>query len=590
MLLSLFFFLLIGNADGQTAMINVQGRNTISLNGDWNVIIDPAGVGEWQQVWREQKPQKKTDFFEYSFDNGPVLKVPADFNTQMSELTFFEGTVWYRKKFHYTLQPAKRLFLHFGAVNYLADVYLNGEKLGHHEGGFTPFQFEITNMVRSGFNSIVVKANNARQKNGLPGLGYDWFNYGGITRDVNLIETGKTYIKDYSIQLQKGSIDTVAGWVLLDGLHSRQKVEISIPELGIQYKAVSNDEGLAPVYISSKFTLWSPGQPKLYKVIVKIQTDSVAEYIGFRSIETKEGKVLLNNKPVFLKAVNIHEENPYKKARANSKQDALLLLSAAKELGCNLVRLAHYPHNEHMVREAERMGLMVWSELPVYQHIDFTDSAVPAKMGAMLGEMVQRDKNRCGIIVWGLSNETYPGASNRSNALVELTKRCRGLDSARLIAHVINSHKYQGNTFEVWDTLYQYSDIVAVNEYAGWYMPWQGKPSDTKWKITCHDKPVFISEFGGEALYGSKYGRADEAANWREEYQEKIYKDQLEMFATIPNLAGVCPWLLFDYRSLSRLHPVYQQGYNRKGLLSEKGNKKKAWHIMKAYYAAKEKL
>lgn len=263
------------------------------------------------------------------------------------ELSFFEGTVWYRKKFNYKIQPGKRVFLHFGAVNYIADVYLNGEKLGSHEGGFTPFQFEITNKVKSGNNSIVVKTNNVRQKNGLPGLGYDWLNYGGITRDVNIIETGKTYIHDYFIQLKKGSLNTVTGWIQLNGLQLEQSVEIRIPELRIQYKTNSNGIGLAPVGFSGAFKLWSPENPKLYQVIIKSQTDSISEQIGFRSIETKEGKIFLNNKPVFLKGINIHEENPYKGARANSKQDALVLLSAAKELGCNLVRLAHYPHSEY---------------------------------------------------------------------------------------------------------------------------------------------------------------------------------------------------------------------------------------------------
>ena len=583
-LIFLFSFLLVDFVAGQVAMINIQSRNVKSLNGQWNVIIDPTGVGEWQQVWLEKKPQKKTDFFEYSFDGGPQLKVPGDFNSQMKELSFFEGTIWYRKKIRYKIQSRKRLFIHFGAVNYLADVYLNGEKLGSHEGGFTPFQFEITSKVKNGDNSIVVKVNNVRQKNGLPGLGYDWLNYGGITRDVNLIETGETYIRDYSIQLKKGTLNTVSGWIQLDGLQQEQKIEIKIPELGIQYKTKSNAKGFAPIDFSAGLKLWSPENPKLYNIIIKSETDSVSELIGFRSIEVKEGKVLLNNNPVFLKGVNIHEENPYKRSRAYSRDDAMLLLNAAKELGCNLVRLAHYPHNEYMVREAERMGLMVWSELPVYQHIDFTDSTVPGKMERMLDEMISRDKNRCGIIIWSLSNETYPSASNRDNALVELTKKCRALDSTRLITHVINSQKYQNNNVEVWDPLYRYSDLVSINEYLGWYVPWHGNPADTKWKFLCPEKPVFISEFGGEALYGNRDRRTDEAAYWTEEYQAKIYKDQLEMFNTIPNLCGVSPWLLFDYRSLSRLQPLYQKGYNRKGLLSEHGDKKKAWYIMKAYY------
>ncbi len=583
----LFFFLLVDNLNGQTAMVNCQSRDLVSLNGEWNIIIDPTGIGEWRQIWLEKKPQKKTDFFEYSFEGGPVLKVPGDFNSQMRELTYFEGTVWYKKQFDYTLKKGRRLFLYFGAVNYIADVFLNGEKIGSHEGGFTPFQFELTNKVKDGLNAVIIKVNNIRQGNGLPGYGYDWFNYGGITRDVALIETGNTYIEDYTIQLKKGSLTTVLGQVQLNGKQPEQNIEIKIPELNLLYKTRTNPQGVAKVEFSSAFKLWSPENPKLYKVTIKSETDSVLDNIGFRSIEVQGNKVLLNRKPIFLKAVNIHEENPYKGTRAYSKDDAIILLNAAKELGCNLVRLAHYPHNENMVKEAEKMGLMVWSELPVYQHIQFADSSLPSKMELMLKEMIRRDKNRCGITIWSLSNETYPSTPNRDKALVELTKKCRVLDSARLITHVINTQKYANNTFDVGDTLYKYSDLISINEYLGWYVPWQGNPSNTKWKLAYPDKPIFISEFGGEALYGSNYGPTDEAAYWTEEYQEKIYIDQVEMFNTIPNLSGVCPWLLFDYRSSGRMHPVYQKGYNRKGLLSEKGDKKKAWYIMKKYYGKK---
>ena len=583
-LLALLALFILINVKGQTAMVNSQARNFKSLNGKWKVIIDPTGIGDWRKVWQEKQPQKKTDFVEYSFEGGPVLHVPGDFNAQMCELTYFEGTVWYKKQFDYSMKEGKRLFLHFGAVNYLADVYLNGEKIGSHEGGFTPFQFEITNKVKEGNNTLIVKVNNQRKENGLPGGGYDWLNFGGITRDVGLIETSNIFIEDYFIQLKKGSLNSVLGWVQLNGAKTNQKITIKIPELNLNYKTKTDDKGFAAIEFSSKFTLWSPENPKLYKVIIKSETDSIEDSIGFRSIEVKGSEILLNKKPIFLKAVNIHEENPFKGSRAFSKEDAGILLNAAKELGCNLVRLAHYPHSENMIKEAEKMGLMVWDELPIYQHIQFSDSLVLKKMETMLKEMVARDKNRAAVTIWSLSNETYSSTPNRNEALISLTQKCKAMDSTRLITHVINTQGYGNNTFTVRDSLYKYSDIISINEYIGWYIPWQGKPSDTKWEIDFPDKPVFISEFGGEALYGSNDGPTDEANYWTEEYQEKIYKDQIEMFKTVPNLIGVCPWLLFDYKSLGRMHPVYQKGYNRKGLLSDKGEKKKVWYVMHEYY------
>jgi len=564
-------------------MINVSARHCTNLNGKWQVIIDPAGAGDWRQVWKEKKPEKKTDFFEYSFEGGPVFNVPGDFNSQMTELKYFEGTVWYKKSFDYNPDKNKRLFLHFGAVNYLADVYLNGNLLGKHEGGFTPFQFEITNSVHNGGNSIVVRVNNQRLKDGIPGLGFDWFNYGGITRDVNLVETDNSFISDYFIQLKKHSFNEVQGWVKLNGAHSRQNVEIKIPELKIVYKSKSDDTGLAEVKFSSGFDLWSPENPRLYKIIIQCETDTIVDNIGFRSIEAKGSKILLNGKPVFLKGINIHEENPFRAARAFSESDASILLTWAKELGCNMVRLAHYPHNEYMIRFAEKMGIMVWDEIPVYQQVEFSTPGVSDKMDLMMREMVNRDKNRCGVIVWSLSNETSPSPS-RDRALVNLSDKCRQLDSTRLITSVINDQHYNNNAINVWDTLYRHFDIISLNEYLGWYVPWQGRPEDVKWNFVCKDKPIVISEFGGEALYGNNKGPKDEAASWSEEYQEQIFKDQVEMLKAIPDLCGTFPWLLVDYRSPGRMHPVYQNGWNRKGLLSDHGDKKKAWYILKAYY------
>jgi beta-glucuronidase len=566
----------------QSAMMNVSGRKTMSLNGKWNVIIDPIEKGDWLKVWEERKPENKTDFVEYSFEGSPVLNVPGDFNTQLPELTYYEGSIWYQKSFNYNVKKNKRLFVHFGAINYLANVYLNGKLLGKHEGGYTPFQFEITNGLNSGVNSIVIKVNNQRQKEGIPSIGYDWFNYGGITRDVNIIETPESFIEDYSLQLKKNSFDHVLGWIKLDGIKASQKVKVNIPELHLNYIAKTDNNGLASIEFKSKLKLWSPKKPKLYQVNIQTETDTINDVIGFRSIETKASEIVLNGNPVFIKAINIHEEISGRKAY--SIEDDLLLLNWAKELGCNTVRLAHYPHNEEMVKQAEKLGLMVWEELPIYQHIEFASDGVEEKMDLMLKEMIKRDKNRCAVVIWSLSNETYHFTANRDSALIKLAKRCKELDSTRLTTTVISTQGYTDNTFNLWDPLYNYFDIMSVNEYVGWYTPWQGAPDSVKWKLVNNTKPVIISEFGGEALYGNTKEPKDHASSWSEEYQEQIYKDQVKMFKTNANLAGVCPWILCDFRSLSRLHPLYQKGWNRKGLLSDKGEKKKAWYIMKDYY------
>jgi len=195
----------------------------------------------------------------------------------MCELTYYEGTVWYKKAIIYTKNPGKRVFIHFGAVNYRTDIYLNGKHLGSHEGGFTPFQFEITDKIQTGKNSLVVKVNNQRLQDGIPGLGFDWFNYGGITRDVNLIETNNIFIEDYHLQLKKHSDNEIFGWIKLNGDDKSQTIIIKIPELDIVYKTILNNEGFAKVSFSGSFKLWSPENPKLYRVIIQCQSDTIED-------------------------------------------------------------------------------------------------------------------------------------------------------------------------------------------------------------------------------------------------------------------------------------------------------------------------
>ena len=216
---SFFCFLLIAAAQtafgAQAALItNIDNRNIISLNGQWRIIVDPYENGFYDYRYQESakgyfknaKAGNKWDLIEYNFDDSETLNVPGDWNSQKEKLFFYEGTVWYKKSFPYRKKELRRVFLHFGAVNYHSIVYLNGMKLGENEGGFTPFNFEITDQIVDGENFAVIKVDNKRRRDAVPTLNTDWWNYGGITRDVNIVETPVTFIRDYFIQLKKGSI------------------------------------------------------------------------------------------------------------------------------------------------------------------------------------------------------------------------------------------------------------------------------------------------------------------------------------------------------------------------------------------------
>jgi beta-glucuronidase len=492
---------------------------------------------------------------------------------------FYEGTVWYKRAFAYRHREHTRTFVHFSAVATHATVYLNGTKIGEHEGAYTPFDIEVTGKLRDGDNTLIVAANNRRSKDAVPALNTDWWNYGGITRDVQLVEVPESFIQDYSVQLTKGSSDEIAGWVQLNGAAAATQVTIEIPDANLRQTATTDDKGLATFRFPAKLDKWSPTSPKLYKVTVATASDSVSDNIGFRTIETRGHQVLLNGKPIWLRGISVHEEAPYRGGRAFSADDDRTLLQWAKDLGCNFVRLAHYPHNEGMTRLADSMGLMVWSEIPVYWDTDWTNPATYANAEAQLRANIARDHNRASVVLWSVSNET-PIKPERTEFLARLIATARQLDSTRLLTSAMNRTSNSGATRTIDDPLGASLDVIGLNEYLGWY---EGKPEDAatlEWKLAW-DKPLVVSEFGGGAPYGNHGARE---VRWTEEYQQWVFETQIAMLRKIPQLAGMSPWLLMDFRSPRRLIPGVQDYHNRKGLLSDRGEKKKAFYTLQDFY------
>lgn len=568
----------------QELLVNVYGRQYTLLNGKWNAIIDPYQQGRKTAIYRNRVLKDKADFKEYAFEGGLRLNVPSDWNSQIPELKYYEGTMWYARKFEINKKSDENLFLYFGAVNYRCRVYLNGTLIGSHEGGFTPFLFNVTNVVKEGGNFLAVEVDNTRTADAIPALSFDWWNYGGITRDVMLVHTPKNYIRDYFIQLDKYDSDRIHAEVQLSAQNAGQLVKIEIPELKIANKVFTDGTGLAKATFRVRnLERWSPQAPKLYQVIVSSEVDEVKENIGFRNLYVKNTQIYLNDSPVFMKSIGLHEEISQRQGRAYSEQDAIALLSEAKGLGVNMIRLAHYPQNEYIVRLAEQMGLMLWEEIPVWQGIDFKDGSTRLKAQRMCTEMLLRDRNRCALTFWGVANETAPSES-RNAFLKSLVELCHKMDTTRLITAAFDLPKLNSetNAFEMEDDFIENLDVVSINKYMGWYHRWPMSPSEIRWNVAL-DKPLIFSEFGGEALYGQS-GDSTVTSSWSEEYQEKLYKDNLEMFKYIPNLAGISPWILFDFRSPYRFHPTNQEGWNRKGLISDQGYRKKAWYVMKEYY------
>lgn len=534
------------------------------------------------------KANSKSDLIEYNFDKSDKIRVPGDWNTQKEKLYYYEGTVWYKKSFDYSKKNAEnRVFVYFEAVNYQADVYLNGKKLGTHIGGFTPFNYEITDLVKEKDNFLVVKVDNKRKKEAVPTLNTDWWNYGGITRDVKLIETPETFIQDYFIQLNPENKDEIKGFIQLSGkTKSNSELQLSIPELKIEKKLKTDDKG--NVFFSAKaknIDYWSDKNPKLYNVILKTNDETITDKIGFRTISTSGHDILLNNESVYLRGICIHEESPFHDGRAYSREDAKQLLTWAKELGCNYVRLAHYPHNEHILRLADEMGILVWEENPVYWTIDWENPETYKNAENQLSEVIARDKNRASVIIWSMANET-PTTEARLKFLTNLAVFTRKTDPTRLISAALEQTSYQGkaNVKTIHDAYAEVVDVLSFNQYVGWYEGLPEKCAKVEWKIT-QNKPVLISEFGAGAKYGL---HGDKSERWTEEYQEYLYAETIKMLSKIEQLSGFSPWILRDFRSPRRVLPGIQDDYNRKGLISEKGEKKKAFFILQEFYNQKK--
>lgn len=597
---NVYFFIvvlfLLSSAEilGQVNLIqNVSARKTISLDGDWDSQVDVVGVGSLGRfgLVQDRKPTKfvyngenprNTELVEQDMDVAEKINVPGDWNTQKEKLFLYEGNLWYRKKFSVVPQPTKRYFIYFGAVNYEATVYLNGIRIGQHKGGFTPFQFEITKELKNGENKLLVNANNTRGDDNIPTKIADWWNYGGITRSVSLIEVSDTYISDYFIQLEKGKLSEIKGWVKVSGSQKAQAVNVEIPELGLKQSVQTDTSGYAELNLSSKkIQHWSPENPKMYEVIVSSANDNVKDKIGFRTIETRGTEILLNGKPIFLKGAAIHEEAPFRTGRCYSEADARTLLTWAKELGSNYVRLAHYPHNEAMTRMADEMGLLVWSEVPIYWNVKFEKPEVYASAEKQLLENISRDKNRASVILWSVANETNE-SEPRLAFLKKLLEKTKAVDPTRLTTAALLA-KEGKNEFSLEDPLGEFVDVMGCNEYIGWYtLPAELAPS-IKW-TSKFNKPLIMSEFGAEAVAGL-HGSADEI--WTEEYQNRIFENQVKMLNNIPFLRGTSVWALMDFRSPLRLLPIKQDFFNRKGIVSDMGIKKMAFFTLKNWYQTK---
>lgn len=595
------FLFLVGpiGAAAQPVLTSADMRPSIDLDGAWTWSIDPYRTGlknfhgdapspsarryTDQDVTESMRRDPKV-LYEFDMDRAPVVHLPQSFLTYSPQMRYYSGLVWNQRRFTAHLPAGERAFLRFGAVDYHAYVYLNGKFVGEHEGGFTPFTFEVTKLLRDGDNRLTVGADSARTAADVPPPSTDWENYGGITRPVSLIFTPETYIDDAWVRLTRDG--RIAVTIKLDGPTApNAPVRLAIPALGLTLSGRTDAQGswIGDAAAPRNFKRWSPESPALYDVRFSSGDDVLNDRVGFRTIEVRGHDILLNGKPIFLRGISIHaEEFGDDPTRAVTPAAAHALLSEAKfGLHANYVRLAHYPHPETMLRAADELGLLVWSEIPVYWVVDFTNPQTQKTAVQMQTESILRDRDRASIIIWSVGNET-PVSDARNAFLRSLIANAHRLDDTRLVSAALLASR-KGNIQTIDDPIAPDLDVLAANTYSGWYSP---DPLSTlpsmQWREPV-DKPLIFSELGAGALAGYHDDPA-KPHKFSEEFQAEFYRQTLAEASKVPFLRGMSPWILKDFRSPNRQHPIYQQGWNRKGLESETGQRKEAFGVLASYY------
>ncbi len=586
------------SSTGTTLLTNVLCRSRQSLDGRWRAIPDPYDTGyvnilgerNRQGYFRDFKPRSPSDRVEYDFDRSTQLEVPGDWNTQDPSLLYYEGTMWYRTVFAVTEPEVGRTFLHIEAANHTSRIFLDGDELATHVGGFGPFSVEVTGRLTTGEHSLVLQVNNRREANRIPAMRTDWWNFGGIHRSVHLVAVPDTFLRDAWLTMAPdGSLvggATVDSGGVVGGTEGGDgsaggdgtTVTVELPDAGIRAQL---DGGRVRIDAATASTLerWRPGSPVLHRVVWTCGEDRIEDQVGFRTVRVDGNRVLVNDEETFLLGISIHGEGPSGGRRAHGVDDASTLLDWAEDLGANFVRLAHYQHDEHMLREADRRGLLAWAELPVYWGIAFGDEAVLANALAQADELVVRDRSRASAIVWSVANETLPG-NGRDEFLGALVDRVRHLDDTRLTTAALLTIPSNDPVVHIEDPLGEKVDLVAINQYLGWYYGERSELPSIRFS-TAFGKPIVFSELGAGARFGNR-GDPDEI--WTEEFQAAVYEAQIAMIRNQPDCAGMTPWILKDFRTPLRVLPGVQDGYNRKGLVSEEGERKLAFEVLRDFY------
>ena len=557
-------------------LIFMGGRQTYSLNGEWHYAIDQYDTCLRQKWFLEQYFDKdgRSLPVDFSFQDWPTISLPCSVNTEKPELFWYEGPLVFTRTFSWDMQEnmGKKVFLRIGAANYFSYVFLNGKYICKHEGGSTPFMWDVTEYLEKE-NRILIVSDNTRNHLFVPTENTDWFNYSGVYRDIELVALPTEYLKDLKVNLVPHS-DFSQIRIAAETSADSGIVTVEIPELQIA-TSMEIQNGKGEIVVEARPNLWSPETPILYDVTATFGQDKVVDRVGFREISVEGRDILLNGKKLFLRGVSVHEDSQFT-GKALRDEERLTIIRTAKELGANYLRLAHYPHHENMAKLCDEQGILLWEEIPVYWAIAFDNPATYNNARNQLEELMCRDFNRASVIIWSVGNENLD-SDDRFRFMGNLANFAHQYDNTRMVSAAC---LVDGETLSIKDRLAEKLDIIGVNEYIGWYSP-NFEELPQLMNNSNPTKPVIISEFGADATPGL-HGSVDDKGT--EECQEAIYRKQIEVIRQIPYIKGITPWILFDFRCPRRTAAI-QGYYNRKGLVSsDRTYYKPAFSVLQSFY------
>jgi beta-glucuronidase len=562
------------NADTLVAM---GGRARMSLNGDWRFALDLYDEG-LRQTWFADTPmpiEAWTVPRDYDLDPDTTITVPSSWTCVWPEWRYFEGGAWYTRFFTHEPGPGhERLVLHVGAAAYEARVFLNGRFVGSHRGASTPFCIELTDALVPGENRLQIQVDNRRRPERVPMHHFDWFNDGGLYREVDLVALPRVFIRHAGVALvPDGSFGRIALNVTLsDPVDGTATVTIAGLGLSVPVPVVA---GTGRCVVDARPALWSPDNPRLHDVLTTFGDDRVTDRVGFREIRRDGHDILLNGRPIWLRGVCVHEDD-VSVGKVATEEDLRRRFADARDLGCTVMRLAHYPHHERTAEIADETGMLLWAEIPVYWAIDFDNPDTYADAENQLLELIRRDHNRASVVLWGVGNENAD-TDARYRFMSGLAETARAADPTRLVAAACLINR---EAFRIEDRLAAHLDVIGLNEYFGWYEPgFEGL--ERLIANSSPDRPVVISETGADAVAGRR-GPASEL--FTEDCQATVLAGQIAAIRDVPWIRGFFPWLLYDFRSPRRQTAV-QRGMNRKGLIAEdKRTRKLAFETVARFY------